>query len=182
MSRPRVVYAFSAGGVVYRRLSAGASEMSPGETSPDGPAPRFEVALVGHPAEETWVLPKGTPHPGETPEQTAEREVREETGIQPRIVGDLGSIDYWFTRKGMRYHKEVRHYLMEAVGGSVAEHDHEYAEARWFPIAEAIARLTHENEAAIARRAAQELARRFGATASDGRGGGTDGRPDATSV
>lgn len=166
MSRARVVHAFSAGGVVYRLIAAA-------EPGAEKAASRFEVVLVGHPSEESWVLPKGTPVAGETPEETALREVREESGIQPRIVGDLGSIQYWFTRKGVRYHKEVRHYLMEAVGGSVAEHDHEYAEARWFPIEEAIARLTHENEAGVARRAAEELARRFGGSGSpDGSGDG----------
>jgi 8-oxo-dGTP pyrophosphatase MutT (NUDIX family) len=157
MTRPRVVHAFSAGGVVYRPSSA-----TPGAATPDGQP--FEVVLVGHPVEEVWVLPKGTPVAGETPEQTAVREVREETGVAPRIVGDLGSIQYWFSRRGVRYHKEVRHYLMEAVGGSVADHDHEYAEARWFGLEEAIARLTHENEAEVVRRAVAALRERGGGT------------------
>jgi 8-oxo-dGTP pyrophosphatase MutT (NUDIX family) len=156
MTRPRVVHAFSAGGVVYRPPSA-----APADAARAGASPAFEVVLVGHLPEEIWVLPKGTPQDGETPEQTALREVREETGIQPHIVGDLGSIQYWFTRRGVRYHKEVRHYLMEAVGGSVAEHDHEYAEARWFPIQEAITRLAHENEAGVVRRAVAALDARF---------------------
>jgi len=162
MTRPRVVHAFSAGGVVYRpTLLATTPDLTP-DATPDSRIPAVDVVLVGHPADDVWVLPKGTPQAGETPEQTAAREVREETGIQPRIVGDLGSIHYWFTRRGVRYHKEVRHYLMEAVGGNVAEHDHEYAEARWFPIDEAIARLAHENEAEVVRRAAAALEAQFG--------------------
>jgi len=166
MTRPRIVHAFSAGGVVYRPTPPGATPGATPDATPDATAadriPAVEVVLVGHPADDVWVLPKGTPQTGETPEQTATREVREETGIQPRIVGDLGSIQYWFTRRGVRYHKEVRHYLMEAVGGNVTEHDHEYAEARWFPIHEAIARLAHENEAGVVRRAAAALEKRFG--------------------
>jgi hypothetical protein len=61
----------------------------------------------------------------------------------------------------VRFSKEVQHFLMEAVGGDVAQHDHEYAEARWFPLTEAIARLVHENEAEVARRAERLLAERF---------------------
>jgi ADP-ribose pyrophosphatase YjhB (NUDIX family) len=139
------------------------------------------VVLVGHPAEESWVLPKGTPIAGETPEETALREVREESGIEPRIVGDLDSIQYWFTRKGVRYHKEVRHYLMEAVGGHVDAHDHEYAEARWFPIEEAITQLTHENEASVVRRAAEELVRRFGGAPAARADGPVSGHADSQS-
>ncbi len=165
MTRPRVVHAFSAGGVVYRQTPLDTTADTTPDTTAAGRSPAVEVVLVGHPAEDVWVLPKGTPQAGETPEQTAVREVREETGIQPRILGDLGNIQYWFTRRGVRYHKEVRHYLMEAVGGTVAEHDHEYAEARWFPIREAIARLAHENEAGVLRRAAAVLEERFGGSA-----------------
>src|SRR5579884_1596764 len=175
MSKPRVVHAFSAGGVVFQPISpagsaseraAAASEGDTGgahdhskDYAHDQPQD-YEVVLVGESVSDMWVLPKGTPIAGETPEETAVREVREETGIEPRIVGDLGSIQYWFTRKGTRFKKEVKHYLMRAVGGDIAAHDHEYAEARWFPIDEAARRLAHENEAAIVRRAADELRRR----------------------
>jgi 8-oxo-dGTP pyrophosphatase MutT (NUDIX family) len=166
MSKPRVVHAFSAGGVVYQPVTdasneqGGAAAVSEGVESSPGAARDYEVVLVGETISDLWVLPKGTPLAGETPEQTAVREVREETGIEPRIVGDLGSIQYWFTRKGVRFKKEVKHYLMRAVGGDIAAHDHEYAEARWFPIDEAAERLAHENEAAIVRRAAEELRKR----------------------
>lgn len=112
-----------------------------------------EIALVGYPRERIWVLPKGTPAEGESSEQTALREVREETGLEVRLLGDLGSIEYWFARRGVRFHKEVVHYLMLATGGDVALHDHEYDEARWFTFAEALHQLTHANEAAVARRA-----------------------------
>jgi 8-oxo-dGTP pyrophosphatase MutT (NUDIX family) len=155
MARLRVVHAFSAGGVVYRSISPSAATGSVLD-------PEYEVVLVGHPRDDIWVLPKGTPHAEETPEQTALREVQEETGIVPRIVGDLGSIQYWFTRKGVRYRKEVQHYLMVAIGGDVSQHDHEYDEARWFPLPEAIARLAHANEVDVVRRAEQMLAERSG--------------------
>jgi 8-oxo-dGTP pyrophosphatase MutT (NUDIX family) len=161
MAKPRVVRAFSAGGVIFRvRPDA---EVRPAATRRQGkdkdkdmtPVSRddIEIAAVGYPREGTWILPKGTPAAGETVEQTAIREVREETGLEPRVVCELGSIDYWFARRSVRFHKEVFHYLMEAVGGDVAHHDHEYDEARWFPLPEALTRLTYVNEVEMVRRA-----------------------------
>jgi hypothetical protein len=83
--------------------------------------------------------------------------VREETGLLTRIVAEIGRIEYSFQRKGVRYHKEVLHFLMEAVGGNVADHDEEYDRVEWVPLDEAIQRLTHENEAEIVRRAERML-------------------------
>jgi len=155
MPRPRVVRAFSAGGVVFR-LPPVLSPMEPNaETAGarDSALAGVEVALVGYQRDDTWTLPKGTPKDGETVEETALREVGEETGIQARIVGDLGSIQYSFGRRGVRYDKEVRHFLMEATGGDVSLHDAEYDEARWFGLTEAMRRLTYANETEVVRRA-----------------------------
>ena len=60
------------------------------------------MVLVGRASEDFWVLPKGTPMAGETTEQVALREVAEETGVTARIVGEVGSIHYWFSRRGVR--------------------------------------------------------------------------------
>ena len=155
MHRPRVVRAFSAGGVVFRLSPVLPVMEAHAETAPT-PASALadvEVVLVGYLRDETWTLPKGTPKDGETVEETALREVREETGIQARIVGDLGSIQYSFGRRGVRYDKEVRHFLMEATGGDVSLHDAEYDEARWFGLTEATRRLTYVNETEVVRRA-----------------------------
>lgn len=113
----------------------------------------IQVALVGYPREEIWTLPKGTPAANETVAETAVREVREETGLEPHILGELGSIDYWFARRSVRFHKEVFYYLMEAVGGDVAHHDREYDEARWFTLPEALTHLAYVNEKEMVRRA-----------------------------
>ena len=141
-ARSRVVAAFSAGGVVYRQLMRPMAER-----------PSYEVALVGRIKHDLWALPKGTPRAGETPEVTALREVREETGLLTRIVAEIGRIEYTFSRKGVRYRKEVLHFLMEVVGGDIADHDEEYDRVEWVPLDEAIQRLTHENEAEMVRRA-----------------------------
>jgi 8-oxo-dGTP pyrophosphatase MutT (NUDIX family) len=149
-ARSRVVSAFSAGGVVYRQTQKAVNGAS------DSGA-RYEVALVGRIKHDLWALPKGTPRAGETPETTALREVREETGLLTRIVAEIGVIEYTFSRKGVRYRKEVLHFLMEAVGGDIADHDEEYDRVEWVPLDEAIQRLTHENEAEIVRRAGNLL-------------------------
>jgi 8-oxo-dGTP pyrophosphatase MutT (NUDIX family) len=140
------VSAFSAGGVVYRQAQNSANGAS-------DPGAGYEVALVGRIKHDLWALPKGTPHVGETPEATALREVREETGLLTRIVAEIGVIEYTFSRKGVRYRKEVQHFLMEAVGGDIADHDEEYDLVEWVPLDAATQRLTHENEAEIVRRA-----------------------------
>jgi 8-oxo-dGTP pyrophosphatase MutT (NUDIX family) len=85
----------------------------------------------------TWSLPKGTPNGGETHEETALREVTEETGLDVRIVAPAGAIQYFFVQSGRRIHKTVHYFLMEAVGGDLAHHDHEFDEVRWFDLADA---------------------------------------------
>lgn len=133
--------AVSAGGVVWRRGLAG----------------EVEIVLCGRNADRLWVLPKGTPDEGESMEATALREVREETGIEVRAGQRLKSINYWFVAGGVRYHKRVHHWLMEPVGGDTAQHDHEFDEVAWVPVAKASKLLTYENERKVVREAATLL-------------------------
>lgn len=133
--------AVSAGGVVWRRDADG----------------EFEVALCGRTSDNSWVLPKGTPDPGETLEETAIREVREETGLEVETSDELRSIEYWFTLHGVRYHKRVYHWLMEAVGGDTSRHDHEFDEVAWVPFPEALRRVNYANQRAVIEEAARTL-------------------------
>jgi 8-oxo-dGTP pyrophosphatase MutT (NUDIX family) len=103
----------------------------------------------------TWTLPKGTPNIGETREQTALREVAEETGLEVRITDVLDSIEYWFVQRGTRIHKTVHYFLMEPVGGDLSGHDHEFDEVRWVRFDEAPGVLTFETERALVARAAE---------------------------
>lgn len=96
-----------------------------------------------------WSLPKGHFKSGETSEQTALREVAEETGLRARILAPLGKIDYWFVEKGVRYHKFVDYYVMLAEGGSLDDHDDEVEEARWLTWDRAIDRMSYPNERAL---------------------------------
>jgi 8-oxo-dGTP pyrophosphatase MutT (NUDIX family) len=144
VARLRNTTATSAGGIVVR-FSGGVPEL-----------------VVGSRRRErdgfTWTLPKGTPTRGETIEETALREVGEETGLEVRITDPLDSIEYWFVQSGKRIHKTVHYFLMEPVGGDLAAHDHEFDEVRWIRFDQAATMLTFETERALVARAGELLA------------------------
>jgi 8-oxo-dGTP pyrophosphatase MutT (NUDIX family) len=129
--------AVSAGGVVYRRGQEG-----------------IEVVLCGRTTEGIWGLPKGTPDANESLEETAVREVGEETGLRVAIEAKICTIEYWFAREGVRYHKFVHHYLMIPTDGSLEDHDWEYDRVDWFPLEEAYKTLSYANEVKVVREAA----------------------------
>jgi 8-oxo-dGTP pyrophosphatase MutT (NUDIX family) len=135
----RTERAESFGGVVYRR-SAGRG---------------VEVIIVGRKDPGIYGLPKGTPNPGESVEQTALREVQEETGIETEIEAKVDAIEYWFVRASLdtRFHKFVHFYLMHPIGGNTSLHDHEHDFVEWLPVEEAKALLTYHNEVRILERA-----------------------------
>jgi 8-oxo-dGTP pyrophosphatase MutT (NUDIX family) len=128
------------------------------ETSCGGVVVRGEELLVITPAgKRVTGLPKGGPNHGETPEETAVREVREETGITARVRAPLGDVRYWYRRGGLRVHKTVHFFLCDFVSGSTADHDHEVDEARWIPLAEARSVLSYSGERALIDRALSKL-------------------------
>jgi 8-oxo-dGTP pyrophosphatase MutT (NUDIX family) len=88
-------------------------------------------------------------------EDTALREVREETGLAVVVEAPIGSINYWFAdpQGDVRYHKTVHFYLMVPVGGNTQDHDPEFEVVQWFPAAEALRVLTYANEADVLRQA-----------------------------
>jgi 8-oxo-dGTP pyrophosphatase MutT (NUDIX family) len=155
----RTVRDVSAGGVIYRLR--------------DG---RVEIALVGKITPRRWGLPKGGPQRGESLEQTAAREVTEETGLHGRLICPLGEIDYWFRWGGRRHFKTVHFYLMEATGGDVSQHDHEYDLVEWFTLDAARQAMSYPSEVEMVERAAAALGQiAFGAS------GGPDGQEPAAS-
>lgn len=97
----------------------------------------LEVVLNGRTSDGTWVFAKGTPDAGESIEETALREVREETGLDVSIVAPIGVTDYWFAVPGERVHKFVHFFLMRANGGDVSRHDQEYDDVRWVTVTDA---------------------------------------------
>jgi 8-oxo-dGTP pyrophosphatase MutT (NUDIX family) len=96
-----------------------------------------------------WSLPKGHVESGETHEDTAIREVEEETGIRGRIMAPLGTIDFWFVAEDRRVHKTVHHYLLEALGGELSDLDIEVVEVAWVPLPDVRGRLAYPDERAL---------------------------------
>ena len=130
--RLRQVNEFSAGGLV----------LDMGHEVP-------RAALIGRTDRQgrlLWSLPKGHIEVGESAEQAAVREVEEETGIAGEILGELGTIDFWFVADGRRIHKTVRHYLMRRVGGELSDADVEVDEVAWVPLTDIRARLAYPDE------------------------------------
>jgi 8-oxo-dGTP pyrophosphatase MutT (NUDIX family) len=128
------------------------------ETSFGGVVVRGRDLLVITPAgKRVTGLPKGGPNRGETPEETAVREVREETGINAAIREPLGDVRYWYRRGGRRVHKTVHFFLCDFVSGSTADHDHEVDEARWIALADAASVLSYSGERALIQSALSKL-------------------------
>jgi 8-oxo-dGTP pyrophosphatase MutT (NUDIX family) len=130
------------------------------ETSYGGLAIRGDEVLVITPAGRSRItaLPKGGPHEGETAEQTAGREVREETGINVQVREPIGDVTYWYRRDGRKIHKTVHFYLCDFVSGSTSDHDHEVDDARWIPLREAVTALTYPGERRLIEQALSKLA------------------------
>ncbi|MCB1263284.1 MAG: NUDIX hydrolase [Mycobacterium sp.] len=138
-ARLRTVHETSAGGLVIDGI--------------DRPRHEQVAALIGRTDRRgrmMWSLPKGHIEQGETAEQTAIREVAEETGIHGHVLAALGSIDYWFVTEGRRVHKTVHHYLMRFSGGELCDEDIEVTEVAWVPVAELPDRLAYADERRLA--------------------------------
>ena len=133
---------FSAGGVLVRTVGG----------KPHLAAIRPQGKRPG-----TWVLPKGNIDPGESPADTAVREVREETGVEGRLVEKLGDVRYVYTWQGERIFKVVSFFLLRAGRGRIGQIDEamrvEVAEARWLPLADAPRLLAYGGEREMAAKA-----------------------------
>jgi 8-oxo-dGTP pyrophosphatase MutT (NUDIX family) len=140
----------SAGGVAFRRRMM--------ETETVG----IEVAIISVGDPVRWQLPKGIVDPGETPEETAVREVREEAGIDAALLAPLEPVEYWYVghrgKQRVRFHKFVHFYVMEYQSGQLSDHDHEVNEARWVDIEQAQKMLAFKGERQAVAQAAAYLA------------------------
>jgi 8-oxo-dGTP pyrophosphatase MutT (NUDIX family) len=140
----RTLTEVSSGGVVYRKR-----------------ADRLDVALISVGDPPRWQLPKGLVNQGERAEDTAVREVREETGISATVVAPLDRIGYWYQRmeKGarIRVRKFVHFFLLRYRSGSVRNHDHEVVDARWVPLEDAAEMLAFPGERQVLRAAGERI-------------------------
>lgn len=147
MEKPKIptLEQISAGGVAFRVQNS-----------------KAETAIVSVKPSRRWQLPKGLIDAGETEQQAALREVREEAGLSCEIVEKIEAVEYWYfaTAKGerVRYHKFVHFFLMKYISGDVRDHDFEIAEARWVSIDEAIEMLAFKSEKDVVRKASELIA------------------------
>ncbi len=103
------------------------------------------VLLVHRPEYDDWSFPKGKLDAGETIEQAALREVKEETGLDCRIIQSLSPIRYSYRNRSGRIRQKIVHYfLMEPVAGRIAVNIHEIDAAQWYKASDALVRLSYE--------------------------------------
>ena len=110
---------------------------------------RMAAAIIGRidrKGRMVWSFPKGHIEEGETAEQTAVREVFEETGLVAEVDAHLGTIAFWFMMDGKRIHKTVEHYLLYARSGELSDADREVDAIEWIPLSEVAARLAYNDE------------------------------------
>ncbi len=122
---------FSSGGIIYRKRGK-----------------KAEVALIVRGEGKIFCLPKGKIEKPEAPQQTALREVEEETGLKGEIEKELGKINYWFYSKEdkAKVFKTVYFYLIKYESGETTHHDFEVEEVKWLPIDEALKIITYPSE------------------------------------
>jgi len=140
-------FEFSAGGIVYKpvRQAQGKKEIL--------------ILVAQHSQHHGWVFPKGLigdKKEGEKKEETAIREVKEETGIDAKIVKPLMPVTYWFVfsskgrsasgGKGEKIKKTVYYFLMEYQGGNMEERDKEMEDVKWIPLSEVETKLTYKSD------------------------------------
>lgn len=146
-------FEFSAGGIVFRQAQDFGSK-------PRFSKKKIEILACQHSQHHGWVFPKGLigDHvKGEQKEDTALREVEEETGAKGKIIQLLNPVDYWYFFEGEKIHKTVYYFLMEYVSGDITKHDTEMENVEWLPEAEVEKRLTYPTDKQVLQEAKQLL-------------------------
>ncbi len=144
--KSKVVFEYSAGGVVYRK-------------TPEG---KIQVLLVAVKDGTVWTIPKGLIDRGESKEETALREVKEEGGVEGEIVDFIDKVEYWYvwpdeTGEKVKRHKTVYYYLLKYRSGDPSMHDFEVDDARWFDIEEAIKIVKYPSDRKILKKAFETI-------------------------
>jgi 8-oxo-dGTP pyrophosphatase MutT (NUDIX family) len=130
------IHETSAGGLIWRRGGSGG----------------FEVVLVKPAGKDAWCLPKGMIEKGETAEQAAVRECREETGFTVAPAQRLGEVSYVYSRRDepggplIRVFKKVHFFLMKPENGEPEPHDDEIDEVTWVGLDQAERNASYKSE------------------------------------
>lgn len=124
-----VVRETTAGGIVYRKNNKGQVEI-----------------LLAQDAKDRWTIPKGHIEPGETPRQTAEREINEETGLKEmKVLNHLGKTQFRYRRQNSLILMTMHIFLVKALGDSDRLVKEEWMNGiSWFPYNEAIEKIEYE--------------------------------------
>lgn len=130
-------FEFSAGGVVFKHSHHG-----------------IEILVAQHSQHHGWVFPKGfigdkEEFKGQSKEETALREVEEETGVIGKILEPVTPITYWYVMDGVKRRKTVYYYIMQEVGGDITKHDWEMENVEWLPIDKVEERLTYDSDKTV---------------------------------
>jgi 8-oxo-dGTP diphosphatase len=121
-------FEFSAGGIVYRKN------------------PNLQILMCQHSQHHGWVFPKGLIDKGEKKEETAVREVKEETGIDAEIEKELEPTSYWYQWEGDKVKKTVYFYIMKFKGGDTNDHDYEMEQVEWIDYNDVSEKLTYPSD------------------------------------
>ena len=143
-------FEFSAGGVVYKK-----------DPSADSGQAKIKVLVAQHSYHHGWVFPKGLigdHKENEGKEETALREVEEETGIIGKILKPLKPVTYWYNFEGEKIKKTVYYFLMEHVGGDTSKHDHEMEDVQWIDMKNVESKLTYKSDKDVWKEAKKLLA------------------------
>ncbi|MDD5147447.1 MAG: NUDIX domain-containing protein [Candidatus Daviesbacteria bacterium] len=136
---------FSAGGIVFNN--------------------KGQVLVTQHSQNKHWSFPKGLIDPGQTSEEAAIREVKEEGGVKAEIIGKVGYSKYVYTLKGParnasqsdaggeKIFKVVTYFLMKYVSGDIADHDFEVEESGWYKPGDALKQLTFSQDKELFKKA-----------------------------
>lgn len=141
-------FEFSAGGIVYRLKAKSQKQKA------------IEILVSQHSQHKGWVFPKGLigDHiEKEKKEDTAVREVEEETGAKAEIIKAIKPVTYWYVWEGEKRKKTVYYFIMKYVGGDITKHDDEMSAVEWLPENEIPNRLTYKGDKEAFKEAIPEI-------------------------
>ncbi len=140
-------FEFSAGGIVFQKKKESREQI--------------EILLCQHSQNHGWGFPKGLigdTKKGESKEETAIREVEEETGAKAEIIKALEPVTYWYKWKNETVKKTVYYYIMKYVGGDIAKHDFEMENVEWVEKDKVMEKLTFKSDKEVFEKALGEIA------------------------
>lgn len=112
-----------------------------------------QVLLTKHSQNKHWSFPKGLIDPGQTTEEAALREVKEEGGVVAEIIGKIGYSKYVYILNNEKIFKIVTYFLMKYTSGDPKDHDWEVEEAGWYTPEAALQQLTFSQDKVLLKKA-----------------------------